>query len=99
MDNQISIREMLPDEEREVRLLYKRSLGSSFPVDPEQASLAYAQSLSIVSYLVETYGWAKVRELLTTFKEGSTYDKALQKVYGFGTDGLEELWRSYITKK
>ena len=27
MDNQISIREMLPEEEREVRLLYKRSLG------------------------------------------------------------------------
>ena len=27
MDCQVSIREMLPDEEREVRLLYKRSLG------------------------------------------------------------------------
>ncbi len=73
-----------------------RSLGSSFPADPDRASLAYAQSLSLVSYLVDTYGWNKMRELIALFKEGSTYDNALKEVYTFDTDGLEEQWRAHI---
>ena len=89
-------REALDDAIKEDKLISVKSLGSSFPADPDKASLAYAQSDSLVSYLVDTYGWAKMRELLATFKEGSTYDKALQEVYGFDTNGLEELWRAYI---
>jgi len=92
-------REVLDRAIKDDELISVRSLSSSFPADPSQASLAYAQSSSLVSYLVETYGWAKMRELLTTFKEGSTYDKALQEVYGFDTDGLGELWRAYATTR
>lgn len=80
----------------EDKLLSVRSLGSSFPADPSQASLAYAQSQSLVSYLVSSYGWEKMRELLAVFKEGSTYDNALQNVYSFDIDGLEEQWRVYL---
>ena len=29
--------------------------------------------------------------------EGNTYDGALEKVYGFDMDGLDILWRDYIT--
>jgi hypothetical protein len=32
-------------------------------------------------------------ELLKVFKEGSRYDDALQKVYGFDMDGLDAQWR------
>lgn len=42
MDHQISIREMLPDEEREVRLLYKRSLGL---IDRIAFTLAFRETL------------------------------------------------------
>ncbi len=71
-------------------LLSVRSLGSGFPADPERAQRAYAQSYSLVSYLIDTHGWAKMRRLLSVFKEGSTYDNALKEVYAFDTDGLEE---------
>ena len=81
---------------KEDKLISVRSLGSSFPADPDQARLAYAQSLSLVSYLVETYGWADMRELLVVFKEGSTYDNALQKVYSIDIQGLEERWLAYV---
>ena len=37
-----------------------------------------------------------MRELLAVFKEGSTYDNALQKVYSFNIEGLEERWRAHI---
>ena len=89
-------REILNRAIKEDELISARSLGSGFPADPDQASLAYAQSNSLVLYLIDTYGWAKMRELLATFKEGSTYDKALQKVYSFNIEGLEERWRAHI---
>lgn len=90
------LRQALDDAIKENNLLSVRSLGSSFPTDRDRAMLAYAQSSSLVSYLVDTYGWDKVRKLLAIFKEGSTYDNALQEVYAFDTDGLEEQWRTHI---
>ena len=90
-------RQALDDAIKEDKLLSVRSLGSGFPADPDQASLAYAQSNSLVSYLVDTHGWAKMRELLAIFKEGATYDNALKKVYAFDTSGLEELWRAQVS--
>ena len=77
-------------------LLSVRSLGSSFPTDPNQAILAYAQSFSLVSFLIDTYDWSKMRELLAIFKEGSTYENALLEVYSFDTIGLEEQWRAHV---
>jgi len=88
--------QILDEAIKENTLLSVRSLGSSFPTDPDQAYLAYAQSLSLVSFLIDNYDWAKMRELLAIFKEGSTYDNALIEVYGFDTNGLEERWRAHI---
>jgi len=88
--------QILDEAIKENTLLSVRSLGSSFPTDPDQAYLAYAQSLSLVSFLIDNYDWAKMRELLAIFKEGSTYDNALIEVYGFDTIGLEERWWAHI---
>jgi len=35
-------------------------------------------------------------QLLEAFKEGSTYDGALEKVFGFDMDGLDSSWQEYI---
>jgi hypothetical protein len=77
-------------------LITLQSLSSSFPTSSKRADLAYAQSRQIVSYLIETYGQEKMAELLQTFKEGSTYDKALQRVYGLDTEGLYNEWRASL---
>jgi hypothetical protein len=37
-------------------------------------------------------------ELLNTFGEGSSYDGAVNRVYGFDMDGLDSLWRQYIAE-
>lgn len=77
-------------------LISLQSLSSSFPTSSKRAALAYAQSHQIVSYLIETYGQEKIAELLQTFKEGSSYDKALQRVYGLDTQGLYNEWRASL---
>jgi hypothetical protein len=82
---------------RDNTLLSVRSLSSPFSADPEISYLSYAQSYSLVEYLISTYGQNKMLELLNTFKEGSGYDEALIKVYGFDMDDLNDLWFDYIT--
>ena len=78
-------------------LISVRSLSSSFSAHTDQALLSYAQSYSLVEFLISKYGGDKMLELLSTFREGSSYDDALMKVYGFDMDGLNTLWRDYVT--
>ena len=77
-------------------LISVRSLSSPFSALSDQANLSYAESYSIVSFLLERYGPAKMLELLGTFRQGNTYDGALEQVFGFDTEGLDSLWRSYV---
>ncbi|MFC1919128.1 peptidase MA family metallohydrolase, partial [Chloroflexota bacterium] len=79
-------------------LISVRSLASPFSAYGGQAVLSYAQSYSLVEFLVAGYGQNRMLELLNTFSEGSSYDRALEKVYGFDMDGLDNLWRDYVTR-
>jgi hypothetical protein len=78
------------------KLISVRSLSSPFSAYADESTLAYAQSYSLVDYLVDTYGRDKMFELLNTFRQGSGYDEALVRVYGFDMDGLDSLWRSSL---
>jgi len=73
-----------------------RSLTGSFPADYDEAGLAYAQSYSLVRFLVDSYGGEKMLALLRVFKAGSSPDDALMEVYGFDLAGFEELWRESL---
>ncbi len=77
-------------------LISVRSLSSPFSTDTEVAYLSYAQSYSLVEFLITVYGQDKMLELLTNFSKGSSYDGALEKVYGFNTEGLDTLWQDYV---
>ena len=61
-----------------------------------RVSLFYAQSWSLVDFLVGTYGEEALAELFRTFKEGATTADALEQVYGFNQDGLENAWRASV---
>ncbi len=78
-------------------LISVRSLSSPFSAYAEEAVLSYAQSYSLVEFFISGYGADKMLELLNTFKQGNTYDDALEKVYGFDMDGLDALWQDYVT--
>ena len=80
-------------------LISVRSLSSPFSAYAKEAALSYAQSYSLVEFLISNYGQDKMLELLNTFRQGSTYDAALDRVYGFDMDGLDDLWRKYVIKQ
>lgn len=81
------------------QLLSVRSLSSPFSADPTTAYISYGESNSIVTFLIETYGKDKMRQLLEVFHQGSGYDDALNQVYGFDQDGLDARWRQSIGVK
>jgi len=83
----------------ENNLISVRSLASPFSAHREEAALSYAQSHSLVEFLINHYGQNKMLELLNTIRRGSSYDGALNKVYGFDMDGLNTLWRDYISDR
>ena len=89
----------LKDAVDENRLITVRSLSSPFSTDTETAFLSYAQSYSLVEYLITTYGQEKMLELLMTFSQGSSYDEALGSVYDFDTQELNSLWLDYISNQ
>jgi MYXO-CTERM domain-containing protein len=80
----------------EDRLLTIHQIESAFSVYRERAKLSYAQSYSLVRFLIDTYGQEKMLDLLTVFREGVTPGEAFTQVYGFDTYGLEDAWRAAI---
>jgi hypothetical protein len=81
----------------EDELISVRSLCSPFSAEPEKAYISYAQSYSLVEYLLDNYGQDRMLNLLTHFKQGNTHDEALTRVYGFDIDGLDASWRGTLT--
>lgn len=73
-----------------------RSLNGAFSAHGPAAGIAYSQSYSVVKFLLETYGQAQMQELILTLAEGTGYDEALEAVYGFNVDGLEQAWRQSL---
>jgi hypothetical protein len=81
---------------RDNTLLSVRSISGSFSEVSNRANLSYAQSYSLVNYLIGAYGQDKMTALLTAFRDGSTTDEALIQTYGFDVDGLEDHWRQAV---
>jgi len=77
------------------RLLSVRSMTSPTG-DPDKVTLFYGEAWSLVNFMVEEYGEEKFAQLYAVFKDGSTTDNALQQVYGFDQDGLEDAWRASL---
>ncbi|HXY75222.1 MAG TPA: peptidase MA family metallohydrolase, partial [Dehalococcoidales bacterium] len=73
-----------------------RSLSDPFSAVTNKAYLSYAESVSIVTYLINQYGAAKMNQLLDTFQQGTTYDVALKTIYGFDMDGLFTQWKTWV---
>ena len=74
-----------------------QTLSSSFPADTAGASLAYAESYSLVEYLLENEGGSgNMLELLGAIKAGSGYEEALQAVHGLSVGQLDSRWKEYL---
>jgi hypothetical protein len=66
---------------------------------PEEIIIAYGQGKAVVTYMISTYGEAKMAELFQDLKKSFDIDSALQSVYGFDQRGLDAAWRESVGAK
>ena len=78
------------------KLLPLERLERGYPADEELVPLAYAQSLDVVSYLVDEYGRPALRNLLREVGAGKPFREAVLDSFGTTVSRIEEDWRHGI---
>ena len=68
----------------------------SFIEDQKRANLAYAESLSVVQYIVDTYGYNKLVEFINDLAKGFKLDNSFQKSFGLTYDEFERNWQQQL---
>jgi hypothetical protein len=81
---------------REGRLLPLRALSGSFGRDAEQVHLAYAESVSVVTYLLETWGEPGLQRLIQAFREGINPQKAVGQALDVSWEAFEAGWITWM---
>ena len=69
---------------------------TSYQGDPDKVNLFYGQSWALVSFLIDTYEQEKFAQLFAEIKSGKSTDAAMEAVYGFDQDGLDNEWRASV---
>lgn len=93
-----------PDTDRDRYLQWAISQGKLRPLwqqgnfsgTPEDILIGYGQGLSVVSFMIETYGVDKMADLMRAIVTTLNIDAALMQVYGFDEYGLDVLWRQSL---
>jgi len=81
------------------RVLPLRALSRGFPRDRESLPLAYEESKSMVSYMVETHGLEALLETLRWVRQGHPWEEAIQGALGIPFDELERSWAESLKKR
>ncbi len=76
--------------DRIVSLVQLQTLRSS------DIGLFYGESYEVVKFLVDRYGKAKLAQLLSVYKQGSTDDGAFRQVYGTDRAGVYQQFRESL---
>jgi len=87
---------MVEHAAEEGRLFSVRSLTSEFPYDPADASLAYAESYSVIQFMIERWGNEGVAAVIAAYSQGLSHDDALMQGIGVDVDGLDQLWKESL---
>lgn len=70
------------------------SLAYYFPSDKDNFSLAYAQSISFVEFLVKKFGEEKLKILLKELDKNDSFYKSFENVYKENFFLVENLWKN-----
>ncbi len=87
---------LLSDAFNRDKLIPLRALNSPFPFDTAQALLSYAESESIVNYIINDYRPGTVGSLVAAFRDGLSVDAAVQQVLKRPLDELERDWKEVL---
>ena len=97
-----SQRQLLESEQQAFALAIQRnrvlpitSLNASARGSAGDVSIFYAESGSLIAFMINSFGDEKFGKFIAALANDTT-DKAMQAVYGFDQVGLENLWRKAV---
>ena len=77
-------------------LIPLEDLCLSFPDDPAQAFLAYAESKSFTGYLHQTYGSTGIQNLAAAYADGVDCEHGTERAFSISLSSLEAEWRASL---
>jgi hypothetical protein len=73
-----------------------KALNSTFPDDPNQALQSYAESQSIVNFILKSKGNDGMSALLKAYQGGVSNEQAVQTAFGESIDQLDAAWKKSL---
>jgi hypothetical protein len=92
----VRFRPLIQDAVTNGKLIPIRALNSPFPLNADQALLSYAESESVVNFIINAYGGKYIGALIAAFKDELSYDQAVQKVLKESLDDLDKEWKDSL---
>ncbi len=72
----------------------EEQFSTTLPAD--SVALGYQESRSVVQYLVDRYGFWRIRRVLKALADGATLEDALSREFHLKPDRLEANWRAWL---
>ena len=72
------------------------SLNQEFPIAFSEAEVAYAESFSMVSYLLTSRGREAFHQFILSLKKGETLSQCMQNAFGLSFYEMEQRWHKYL---
>lgn len=79
-------------------LLSLAEISGGFPADEQKATLSYAESLSVVGFILERYGADAMAAFLEAFKDGKATEAAVDHAFGLSLEEFENAWGEYLSQ-
>ena len=80
----------------EGRLDSLHALGGAFPYDTDDALLAYAESVSVVRFILREYGEDGLARLIAVLRQGVTDEQAVEEALAISLDDLTVAWHDAL---
>ncbi|MBN2374007.1 hypothetical protein JXL19_09500 [bacterium] len=72
------------------------SLAKGFPAEKDLADRAYAQSISVITYIINKYGPSALNGIIKNLVDGHTTQEAFENVLGVSIEDFEKQWHVYL---
>lgn len=89
-------RQVLDAAVDEGRLIPLPALRSSFPSDSDLAVQSYAQSESVLQFLIEEYGHESIASVLEAYRGGVSHAEATEIGMGMTLEEIDEEWKDWL---
>ncbi len=71
----------------------------TFPTNPQEAAIAYAESYMLVEYLISLDPQRELADFIVNLKETEDVGRAFRRAYGMSEEQIEAGWRDLIAQR